>query len=100
MAIQSEHAHFITKWRTTCNKVTMQSTSVSKVTLERITKLKHYCTARYRMESVYTKIRLIGQGSLELVDKAQKERLTIDHFTSGLCAFGVVVFFNELSLAR
>ena len=54
--------------------------AVNKSYVRRKTKLKHYCTARYKMESVYTKNRLIGQGSLELVDEAQKERLTIDHF--------------------
>ena len=80
MAIQSEHAHFITKWRTTCNKLYNAVNKRFKSYVRRITKLKCYCTARYKMESIYTKIRLKGQGSLELVNEAQKEGLTIDHF--------------------
>ena len=76
MAIQSEHAHFITKWRTTCNKVIQCSQQVFRSYFGRITKLKCYCTARYKKESVYTKVWLKGQGSLELVDEAQKERFS------------------------
>ena len=52
-----------------------------KTYVQGINKLTRLLIARYKMESIYIKKLMKGQGSLELVmEILKKERLTIDDF--------------------
>jgi hypothetical protein len=66
MATQYEHAHYMTKWRIGhAQSLTRCMNSRSRNCQEK-EKLACHCTARYKMELIYTQTKVSGQGSLEL----------------------------------
>ena len=65
-----------------------------------------HCTARYKMEWIYTETKIRGQGSLELdmemrkKERKKKERLRNGHFFEYLVLTCTIVLMNDLGLAR
>ena len=70
------------------------------------TKLACHCTARYKMEWIYTQTKIRDQGSLELdmemrkKERKKKERLTNGLFFEHLVLTCTIVLMNDLGLVR
>ena len=81
MATHSEHAHYITKWRIGHTQLLMRCTYQRLHNCHDNAKLACHCTARYKMEWIYTQTKMSGQGSLELALEMRKnERMTNGYF--------------------
>ena len=70
----------------------------------KITKLACHCTARYKIEWIYTQTKMRGGGSLELAQETRKkERLTNGYFLN-IWFWHVhvytIVLMNDLGLNR
>ena len=76
-----EHVHYITKWHIRHTQSLMHRTHPLLHNCQDNAKLACHCTARYKMEWIYTQTKMGGQGSLELAQKTKKkERLRSGHF--------------------
>ena len=84
MATYSEHAHYITKWRVSDTPTTiMRRTHPLLRNCRDNAKLACHCTARYKIEWIYTRTKVRGPDSLELAlemrkKERKKERRKID----------------------
>ena len=89
------HGCFITKSSTIGNDCKMRQTNVSKVMFkESINYLK-----RYKMESIYIKTMMKGQGSLELAIEMQTERKQEWQFTHLVQTY-LRAFMNDLGFVN
>ena len=66
-------------------------------------KLAYHCTARYKIEWIYTQSKMSGGGSLELaliMKRKKEERLTNGLFLKHLVLTCTIVLMNDLGLIR
>ena len=67
MATHYEHAHYMTKWRIRHTLSLMRRTHPPLSNSRDNTKLACHGPVRNKMEWIYSQIKMIGQGGLELV---------------------------------
>ena len=102
----SEHAHYITKWRIRHTHSIMRHTHPLLRNCQDNAKLACPCTARYKIEWIYTQSKMSGGGSLELAQETRKKerkkegRLINGLFFEHLALKCTIVLMNDLGLVR
>jgi hypothetical protein len=83
MATQYEHAHYMTKWRIGHAQSLTRCINSRLRNCQEKEKLACHCTARYKMELIYTQAKVSGRGSLELgLSNRKKERMRNGYFSN------------------
>ena len=100
MATYSEHAHYITKMAYQTDPFD-NAPYTTTITYCR-DKLACHCTARYKIEWIYTQSKMSGGGSLELAQETRKkeERIRNGLFFEHLFLMCTTVLMNDLGLVR
>ena len=73
MATYSEHAHYITKMAYQTHPFDNVSYTPTITFCRDNDQLACHCTARYKIEWIYTKSKMSGGGSLELAQETRKK---------------------------